>query len=91
MLFDKRFTGRTAVVTGGAAGIGLAIASRIAAEGGKVAIWDRDAKAIDGAVGDANDRGRAMKGCVVDVADTASVDGAALSAEQAAPARIDRR
>ena len=35
-----RFTGRRAVVTGGASGIGEAVAKRIAQEGGKVAIWD---------------------------------------------------
>ena len=35
-----RFAGRRAVVTGGASGIGEAVAKRIAAEGGKVAIWD---------------------------------------------------
>jgi 2-dehydro-3-deoxy-L-rhamnonate dehydrogenase (NAD+) len=35
-----RFTGRRAVVTGGASGIGEAVAKRIAAEGGKVAVWD---------------------------------------------------
>jgi NAD(P)-dependent dehydrogenase (short-subunit alcohol dehydrogenase family) len=35
-----RFSGRRAVVTGGASGIGEAVAKRIAAEGGKVAIWD---------------------------------------------------
>jgi 2-dehydro-3-deoxy-L-rhamnonate dehydrogenase (NAD+) len=35
-----RFSGRRAVVTGGLSGIGEAIAKRIEAEGGKVAIWD---------------------------------------------------
>ncbi len=35
-----RFAGRRAVVTGGASGIGEAVAKRIEAEGGKVAIWD---------------------------------------------------
>lgn len=34
--------GRRAVVTGGAAGIGLAIARRFVASGAQVAIWDRD-------------------------------------------------
>ncbi len=35
-----RFSGKRAVVTGGMSGIGEAVAKRIAAEGGKVAIWD---------------------------------------------------
>lgn len=34
--------GRTAVVTGGAQGIGLAVAQRLKASGAAVAIWDRD-------------------------------------------------
>jgi len=37
--------GRCAVVTGGAAGIGLAIARRFVASGARVAIWDLDEKA----------------------------------------------
>ncbi len=72
MQFDKRFLGRSAVITGGAAGIGLAIASRIEAEGGRAAIWDRDAGAIDAAIGE----GRAHKGCVVDVSDPESIEAA---------------
>ena len=35
-----RFANRRAVVTGGLSGIGEAVAKRIEAEGGKVAIWD---------------------------------------------------
>jgi NAD(P)-dependent dehydrogenase (short-subunit alcohol dehydrogenase family) len=35
-----RFQGRRAVVTGGLSGIGEAVAKRIEAEGGKVAVWD---------------------------------------------------
>jgi 2-dehydro-3-deoxy-L-rhamnonate dehydrogenase (NAD+) len=35
-----RFSGRRAVVTGGASGIGEAVANRIKAEGGQVVVWD---------------------------------------------------
>jgi 3-oxoacyl-[acyl-carrier protein] reductase len=35
-----RFAGRRAVVTGGLSGIGEAVAKRIQAEGGRVAVWD---------------------------------------------------
>ena len=38
--FAGRFAGRTAVITGGASGLGLAVARRIVAEGGRVALWD---------------------------------------------------
>jgi 2-dehydro-3-deoxy-L-rhamnonate dehydrogenase (NAD+) len=36
------FTGRTAIVTGGAQGIGAAIAKRLATGGAKVQLWDLD-------------------------------------------------
>jgi NAD(P)-dependent dehydrogenase (short-subunit alcohol dehydrogenase family) len=41
--FTDRFAGQIAIVTGGAAGIGLDVAARITREGGKVSLWDRDA------------------------------------------------
>ena len=42
--------GRLAVITGGAAGIGLATAQRMAASGARVALWDRDQAAGQQAV-----------------------------------------
>jgi 3-oxoacyl-[acyl-carrier protein] reductase len=48
----NRFEGKVAVVTGGASGIGEAIARRIAAEGGQVALFDRDPKGLERVAGD---------------------------------------
>jgi 3-oxoacyl-[acyl-carrier protein] reductase len=79
------FSGRTAVITGGAAGIGFAIAQRLIASGGRVSVWDRDAAALDKA------KARLTAGIdtrVVDVADAASVD-AATQAAASALGRID--
>jgi len=41
--------GRTSIVTGGAAGIGLAVAQRLAASGARVALWDQDVGALEAA------------------------------------------
>jgi NAD(P)-dependent dehydrogenase (short-subunit alcohol dehydrogenase family) len=41
------FSGRSAVVTGGAAGIGLAIARSLAEGGAKLSLWDRDDAALE--------------------------------------------
>ena len=46
MLFENRFKGRSAIVTGGAAGIGLDIATRLSAEGARVSLWDIGAQAL---------------------------------------------
>ena len=36
----SRFQGRSAIVTGGASGIGRGIAERLLAEGARVSLWD---------------------------------------------------
>ena len=42
----ERFVGRVAVVTGGVSGIGFAVASRLVAEGARLAVWDSNAAAL---------------------------------------------
>ena len=42
-----RFTGRTAVITGGVSGIGAGIAARLKAEGAQLSLWDRDTAALE--------------------------------------------
>ncbi len=46
-LISGRFSGRTAVVTGGASGLGLSTGRRIIAEGGRVSLWDVNAAALE--------------------------------------------
>jgi 2-hydroxycyclohexanecarboxyl-CoA dehydrogenase len=71
---------RVAVVTGGAAGIGLAIAERLASDGFRVAILD----VADGAAAGAADAivraGGVARGYRVDVSDRAQVEAALASA-----------
>ncbi|CAH1650790.1 MULTISPECIES: SDR family NAD(P)-dependent oxidoreductase [unclassified Chelatococcus] len=74
MTDPTRFAGRVAVITGGAAGIGLSVASRIVAEGGKVALWDRDPAAIAAATAKLGDSGL---GIALDVSDWEAVEAAA--------------
>ena len=73
------FKGRAAVVTGGATGIGLAIAQRLIASGGRVSLWDRDAAALSKAKALLSDTTDTR---IVDVTHAASV--AAATADTAA-------
>jgi 3-oxoacyl-[acyl-carrier protein] reductase len=43
MTCPNRFAGKTAIITGGASGLGRESARRIVAEGGQVSLWDIDA------------------------------------------------
>lgn len=72
------FKGRTAIVTGGARGIGLACAAKITAGGGRVALWDRD-------LARAEQSAAALKGAIavsVDVTSETSVAEALASTEK---------
>jgi NAD(P)-dependent dehydrogenase (short-subunit alcohol dehydrogenase family) len=79
------FDQRTAVITGGAAGIGLAIAKRLVQSGARVALWDRDPAALERA-SVALAHGTATQ--ALDVADPDAVARAAKETEEAL-GRID--
>ncbi len=67
--------GRAAIVTGGARGIGLAVAARLLADGAKVALWDADPAALEAArAGLGADERVAV--ATVDVTDPAAIEAA---------------
>ncbi|MFN4041902.1 MAG: SDR family NAD(P)-dependent oxidoreductase [Brevundimonas sp.] len=72
-----RLDGRTALVTGGASGIGLACADALSEAGARIVIADLNADAIDRAVAGLVARGRAAEGRVMDVTDRTRVDAVA--------------
>lgn len=79
------FKGRTAIVTGGATGIGLAIVRRLLASGATVRIWDRDQKTLQQTL---TALSGPVTGDVVDVTEPAAVDRATQAAA-AALGKID--
>ena len=79
------FEGRHAVVTGGATGLGYAIAQRLIASGGSVTIWDRDIATAQRAATELGDKATAVE---LDVSRHDSVQ-AALKATLQHSARID--
>lgn len=76
----QHFEGRVAVVTGGASGIGLALAHRCAAEGMKVVIGDVEEDALAAAVASLRDAGTDAEGVVTDVSDGEQVQALADAA-----------
>ena len=76
-VYAGRFAGRSAIITGGASGLGYAAAERILAEGGQVSLWD-----VDTGLDAARTRLGGVHGIQVDVSDAGAVKAAtAASAE----------
>jgi 2-dehydro-3-deoxy-L-rhamnonate dehydrogenase (NAD+) len=77
---DLDFKGRTAIVTGGAQGIGHAIVKRLAGSGASVRVWDADAKLLQQSVTALAGK---VSGDAVDVTDPVAVEKAVKSAADA--------
>ena len=69
------FSGRAAVVTGGAQGIGRAVVERLIDSGAAAAIWDQDGALAAKTAGELSERGKVIA-LAVDVSDEKQVDKA---------------
>lgn len=78
-MYLERFklTGRAAVVTGGASGIGLSVVEALAEAGAQVVVTDRSEAAIVEAQAQMAAKGYEVDGLVMDVTDSARVEAAA--------------
>jgi NAD(P)-dependent dehydrogenase (short-subunit alcohol dehydrogenase family) len=76
----RELKGKTAFVTGGASGIGFAMARAFAAEGMKVMLADVEQGALDQALKQLGEFGPTVRGVACDVADPDSVEHAAQAA-----------
>ncbi|MET0662820.1 MAG: SDR family NAD(P)-dependent oxidoreductase [Ilumatobacteraceae bacterium] len=76
----EEFEGRTAIVTGAASGIGLAVAEAFVAEGMRIVMTDIDAGSLEGHAARLRDSGAEVYSIVVDVRDPDAVDAAAQAA-----------
>jgi 3-oxoacyl-[acyl-carrier protein] reductase len=85
---SRDLAGQVAFVTGGATGIGLAIAKRLAAAGATVALFNRNQERAEAAVAAIRDAGGAAHAFAADIASTESVD-AAFAAAAAQLQRVD--
>lgn len=76
----QRFESKTVVVTGGGGGIGGATARRMAAEGGKVAVFDRNLDAAETVAAGIRATGGRAAAFQCDITDRAQVDAAVAAA-----------
>lgn len=72
----NRFEGRTALITAAATGLGEAGALRLAREGARVTIWDRDQSALEAAQRKAHSQGLTLSINTVDMLDRMAIEAA---------------
>lgn len=74
--------GKTALITGGAGGLGFATALALGREGMRVALWDLNGERIETCVRELRAAGITAKGWALDVTDPAAVRAGALQVER---------
>ncbi|MBN9588013.1 MAG: 3-oxoacyl-ACP reductase [Alphaproteobacteria bacterium 64-11] len=77
-IYQGRFAGRTAVITGGASGLGLETGRRITAEGGKVVLWDLNPDPLAAA----KQQTGAVHAIALDVSDPGAVEAVAAESRK---------
>ena len=78
-----RFNGKTAIITGGAGGIGSATCRRFAAEGACVAVFDRDEAGAHKIANEIEASGGKAQAFACDITDRKGVDAAVAAVETA--------
>jgi NAD(P)-dependent dehydrogenase (short-subunit alcohol dehydrogenase family) len=72
----RRFENRSALITAAASGLGLGVAQRLAAEGARVVIWDRDAALLADVLKNAMAAGLDITGRSLDMMDKRAIEQA---------------
>ena len=78
-----RFDGKSAIITGGAGGIGSATCRRFAGEGARVAVFDRDEAGAQKVAREIEAAGGKAQAFACDITDRPSVDAAVAASESA--------
>ena len=78
----EQLDGKVAVITGGARGIGAALATRFATEGMRLVLADVDPVALEGTVAEHQAAGTEVLGVPTDVSDAGAVDALAGAARE---------
>jgi 2-dehydro-3-deoxy-L-rhamnonate dehydrogenase (NAD+) len=78
----NRFDGQVAVITGGADGLGKGIAHRIASEGGRVLLFDRNPELLTRTVDEFESQGMLASGYLVDISKESDIRQAMTDIER---------
>lgn len=85
----RRFENRVALITAAASGLGWGSACRLASEGARVFVWDRDEAALGSALAEARGKSLAIEGHALDMTSRPAVEAGVADVLAASGGRID--